>query len=339
MRAVVMSGTGGPEVLEVREVDTPEPGEGEVRVRVSRSGLNRADLSQRRGRYPAPPGWPADILGLEFCGTIDALGEEVEEWALGDRVMGIVGGGGYGEYLVTHHRTLIPIPESLDDDGAGAVPEVFLTAYDAMILQCRLAPGETVLIHAAGSGVGTAAVQLATWVGATSVGTSRTPGKLDRARQLGLDHGVLAGGAGGGGGEGDDDGGSDWVGGVLAATGGRGADVILDLVGGAYLAGNQRVVASGGRHVVVGVPSGPRAELDLRLLMGKRASIRGTVLRARPLEEKIELADAFIRDILPALSAGRVAPVVDRILPAESVAEAHSYLESNESFGKVLLSW
>jgi putative PIG3 family NAD(P)H quinone oxidoreductase len=334
MRAVVMSGAGGPEVLGLREVDRPEPWEGEVRVRVSRSGLNRADLSQRRGRYPAPPGWPADILGLEFSGAIDALGEGVEGWAVGDRVMGIVGGGGYGEYLVTHHRTLIPIPESLDDDGAGAVPEVFLTAYDAMILQSRLAPGETVLIHAAGSGVGTAAIQLAALVGATSLGTSRTPEKLERARGLGLGRGILAGGDAGG-----DRGDSDWAEEVLAATDGRGVDVILDLVGGAYLSGNQRVIASGGRHIVVGVPGGTRAEVDLRLLMGKRASIRGTVLRARPLDEKIELAEAFTRDILPALAAGRVAPVVDRILPAESVGEAHRYLESNESFGKVLLSW
>lgn len=330
MRAVVMKEPGGPEVLELREVEMPEPGEGEVRVRVARSGLNRADLSQRRGRYPAPPGWPEDILGLEFCGVVDALGDGVEGWAPGDRVMGIVGGGGYAEYLVTDHRTLLRVPESLDDDGAGATPEVFLTAYDAMILQCRLSPGETVLIHAAGSGVGTAAIQLAAFVGAHSVGTSRTPGKLERARELGLGRGVLAGGG---------EGGSDWAREVLAATGGRGVDVILDLVGGSYLPGNQEVIASGGRHVVVGVPSGPRAELDLRLLMGKRASIRGTVLRARPLAEKIELAEAFTRDILPALAAGRVAPVVDRILPVESVAEAHRYLESNESFGKVLLSW
>lgn len=340
MRAVVMTGPGGPEVLIMREVPTPEPGAEEVRVKVLRSGLNRADLSQRRGRYPAPPGWPADILGLEFFGVVDSCGDEVDGWAEGDRVMGIVGGGGYAEYLVTDHRTLLPVPGSLDDDGAGGVPEVFLTAYDAVTLQCGLAPGETILIHAVGSGVGTAAVQLAEFAGARSIGTSRTPEKLDRARGLGLHRGILAAD----GLDGQVDGASagrvpDWADEVLQSTDGRGVDVVLDLVGGAYLAGNQRVIAQRGRHVVVGVPSGARSELDLRLLMGRRATIRGTVLRARPLEEKIELVRAFTRDILPALAASRVQPVVDRVLPADSAAEAHRYLESNESFGKVLLAW
>ena len=340
MRAVVMTGPGGPEVLTMREVPTPEPGAQEVRVKVLRSGLNRADLSQRRGRYPAPPGWPSDILGLEFSGVVDWCGGAVAGWAAGDRVMGIVGGGGYAEYLVTHHRTLLPVPDSLDDDGAGGVPEVFLTAYDAVILQCGLAPGDTLLIHAVGSGVGTAAVQLAEFAGARSIGTSRTPGKLDRARGLGLHQGILA--AQGPGGEPDGalaGGGPDWADEVLEATDGRGVDVVLDLVGGAYLAGNQRVIAERGRHVVVGVPSGARSELDLRLLMGRRATLRGTVLRARPLEEKIELARGVVRAILPALAAGRMRPVVDRVLPADSAAEAHRYLESNESFGKVLLAW
>lgn len=327
MKAIVMSGHGGPEVLELREVDTPEPGPAEVRVRVRRSGLNRADLSQRRGRYPAPPDWPQDIPGLEFSGEVDACGPGVHGFASGDRVMGIVGGGGYAESVVTHHRTLVPVPENLDEDGAGAVPEVFMTAFDALFGQAGLSLGDTLLVHAVGSGVGTAAVQLAAAAGVRTLGTSRTPDKLRRAGELGLDVAVEAGE------------GSNWVEGVRSATEGRGVDVILDLVGGGYLEGNLEVLAPGGRQIVVGVPSGTRAELDLRKLMGKRARLMGTVLRARPLEEKIDLAREFTRHVVPLLGAGAVRPVVDRVFPAREAPAAHAYLESNASFGKVLLSW
>lgn len=325
MRAVVITQPGGPEVLELRDVPRPDPGAGEIRVRTSTSGINRADLIQRRGSYPAPPGWPQDIPGLEFAGTVDAVGPGVSRWREGDPVMGIVGGGGYAEYVLTPADSAIPVPKGLDLVDAGAVPEVFETAFDAVFLQEGLASGETLLIHAVGSGVGTAALQMAHAFGARTIGTSRTPAKLERALSLGLDHPILA-----------DEG---WPERVLEDTGGRGVDVILDLVGGPYLAGNQKVVARGGRHIVVGVPGGLKAEIDLRALMGKRASIRGTVLRARSLEEKVVLARAFEERVIPLLASERAQPVVDRVLSAAEAAEAHRIVESNETFGKILLAW
>jgi len=325
MRAVVLRGSGGPDVLELREVPRPEPGAGEVRVRVASSGLNRADLLQRMGRYPAPPGSPPDILGLELAGTVDAVGGRVRGIEVGDVVMGILGGGGYAEYAISPAETLVPAPEGGSPVTAGAIPEVFMTAFDAAFLQEGLSRGETLLVHAVGSGVGTAAVQLAARAGARVIGTSRTPDKLERAAALGMTHGVVAD--------------ERWPERVLDLTGGRGVDVILDLVGGSYLSGNQKVVAERGRHVVVGVPSGSEAQLSLRALMGKRASIRGTVLRARPLDEKRSLAEAFVREVLPGFASGELEPVIDRVYPADQVADAHRRMESNESFGKILLEW
>lgn len=325
MRAIVLRAPGGPEALELREIPRPEPAAGEVRVRVASSGLNRADLLQRMGRYPAPPGSPPDILGLELAGTVDALGKGVEGIAVGDAVMGILGGGGYAEYAVSPAETLVPVPGGMSNVTAGAIPEVFMTAFDAAFLQEGLARGETLLVHAVGSGVGTAAVQLGARAGAVVIGTSRTADKLERAAALGMTHGVVAD--------------EHWPDQVLELTGGRGVDVILDLVGGSYLAGNQMVVAERGRHVVVGVPSGSETQISLRALMGRRASIRGTVLRARPLAEKRALAEAFVRDVLPGFTSGELAPVIDRVYPASQVADAHRRMESNESFGKILLEW
>ena len=327
MRAVVIGSPGGPEVLEIRDVPLPEPGPYEVRVRVAASGVNRADLLQRQGGYPAPPGFPPDIPGLEYAGTVDIVGRAVTSVAEGDRVMGITGGGGYAEAVVVHERTVVPVPDTLDLQKAGGVPEVFMTAFDALFLQCGLAAGESVLIHAVGSGVGTAAVQLARAAGATTVGTSRTSAKLDAATELGLHHGV----------EGGRD--REWHEGVMEATDGRGADVILDLVGASYMEGNLDVVARGGRWIVVGVPGGPRGTLDLRRLMAKRASVRGTVLRARPLEEKASLARAFERRVVPGLANGSLRPVLDRTYPARRVAEAHGRMEENRNFGKLVLVW
>ncbi len=325
MRAVVIDRFGDPGVLEVREVPRPEPGPDEILVRVRSSGLNRADLLQRRGRYPAPPGWPEEIPGLEYAGTVVGRGARVALWEEGDRVMGLVGGGGYAEYVVVHERTAVRVPPDLPLEDAGAVPEVFMTAFDALLLQVGLAEGETVLIHAVGSGVGTAALQLARETGAWTVGTSRTPEKVDRALALGLDVGIVADEA--------------WPDRVLKATRGRGVDVILDLVGGTYLAGNQRVMAPGGRQIVVGVPSGARAEVDLRLLMSRRATIRGTVLRARPLEERIILARAFEARVGPLLEAGVVRPVVGAAFAPEEAPAAHRLLEANGVFGKIVLLW
>jgi len=325
MRAVVIREPGPPDVLELREVPRPEPGPGEALVQVASSGVNRADLLQRMGRYPVPAGYPQDIPGLELAGMVVAVGEGVAAVATGDAVMGIVGGGGYAEYCLSPAETLVPVPAGMDPVEAGAIPEVYMTAYDAAFLQEGLKDGETLLVHAIGSGVGTAALQLAHRFGATVIGTSRTPEKLERASELGLDYAVLA-----------DEG---WPERVLELTDGRGVDVILDLVGGPYLEGNQRVVAVRGRHIVVGVPGGAEAVLSLRALMGRRASIRGTLLRARQLPEKIELARAFAEHVLPGFDTGELDPVIDRVFPAEEVADAHACMEANENFGKILLQW
>jgi putative PIG3 family NAD(P)H quinone oxidoreductase len=311
--------------MRVQEVERPEPGPREILVRVRSSGLNRADLVQRIGRYPAPPGSPQDIPGLEYAGTVEAVGDKATLWSPGDRVLGIVGGGGYAEYVAVHERTAVKIPAGISLESAGAIPEVFMTAFDALFRQMNLSEGETVLIHAVGSGVGTAAVQLAHASGARAIGTSRTRDKVERALELGLDVGVFAG--------------DDWPEKVKEASGGEGADVILDLVGAAYLEGNLQVMASRGRQVVVGVPSGPKAEIDLRLLMGKRGLLKGTVLRARPLEEKIQLAREFERRVCPLFAARQVVPVVDRVFAPEEAPDAHRYLAGNENFGKVLLLW
>lgn len=324
VRAIVLEGFGGPETLVVREAPDPEPGHHEILVRVRVSGVNRADLSQRRGHYPAPPGEPADIPGLEFAGTVERCGRDVSLWSPGDPVMGIVGGGGYAERLVIHERAAVRVPRGMTLEDAGAVPEVFMTAWDALVRQMALGGGETVLIHAVGSGVGTAAVQLARDAGARTLGTSRTPEKLERARELGLHEGLA---------------GDGWPERVRELTGGRGADLILDLVGGPYLAGNLVALAPRGRHIVVGVPGGARAEIDLRALMGRRGSITGTVLRARPLEEKMALAREFEVRVVPRFEAGALRPVVDRVFAAEEAPRAHAWMEENRNFGKILLLW
>lgn len=325
MKAITITEPGGPEVLAVSEVPTPDPGRDQIRVRVASSGVNRADLLQRAGRYPAPPGDPADIPGLEFAGVVEALGPGVQDWAEGNPVMGIVGGGGYAEYVVTHQRAVVSVPPAMDLVDAGGVPEVFMTAYDALFRQAGLAAGESLLVHAVGSGVGTAAVQLARRAGARTLGTSRTPEKLERALELGLEHAV----------QGDE----SWPQRVRELTGGRGADVILDLVGGAYLAGNLLAVAVGGRHVVVGVPGGTKAEIDLRALMARRASIRGTVLRARPLEEKAVLAKEFELRVVPGFAEETLRPVVDSRVAPGDVSDAHRAMESNQTFGKIVIVW
>jgi putative PIG3 family NAD(P)H quinone oxidoreductase len=327
VRAVVLTRAGGPEVLELQERALPEPGPGQIRVRVRASALNRADLLQRRGGYPAPPGAPADVPGLEYAGTVDALGAGTALWREGDRVMGIVGGGGHADYVVVHEREAIGVPDNLSWAEAAAVPEVFLTAFDALFAQLELALGERLLIHAVGSGVGTAALQLAVAAGARVLGTSPTAEKLERARALGLDVAI-------------DSAQEDVAGAVERATGGRGVHAVLDLIGGAGLGANLRaLVPSGGRIVVVGSLAGAEAPLELGLLMRKRARLIGTVLRTRPLEEKIALARRFDEQAVPLLASGRVRPVVDRSYRFDEIAEAHGYMESNESFGKIVLTW
>ena len=326
MKAVVITGVGGPEVLEIREVPIPVPRGDQVRVLVRACALNRADLVQCRGMYPAPPGAPADIPGLEYAGIVDALGPDaVGPLKLGDRVMGIVGGGGQAEYVLTHERLAVPIPANVDFTAAAAVPEAFITAHDALLTQGRLAPGERVLVHAVGSGVGTAAVQIAHAMGCEVFGTSRTAPKLVRAKDLGLDHGIntLA-----------DDFGQI----VRALTGGRGVDVIVDLLGATALAGNLASIAQEGRLVLVGLLGGTSGMLDVNLMLRKRLTMVGTTLRARPLEQKIAATRRFASQVVPWIERGLVRPVVDQIFPLDEVATALARLESNEVFGKVVLT-
>lgn len=325
MRAIVIAGRGGAEALEVREVPSPEPRCDQIRVRVRACALNRADLMQARGMYPAPPGAPADIPGLEYAGEVDAIGPDaIGPLKVGDRVFGIVGGGGQAQYVLTHERMAVPIPSNLDFVQAAAVPEAFLTAHDALTARGRLAPGESVLIHAVGSGVGTAAVQLAHAMGCTVLGTSRTGEKLERARALGLDHSI-------------DTSKESFAEAVKTLTDGAGVSVVIDFLGGPALAANLASLATLGRLVVVGYLGGANAPLDLSTILRKRLTIVGTTLRARPLEEKIAATRRFAEQVVPWLARGLVRPVVDSVFDLDDVRKAQARMEANEVFGKVVL--
>jgi putative PIG3 family NAD(P)H quinone oxidoreductase len=326
MKAVVITRSGAADVLEVQERPAPEPGVGEIRVRVRASALNRADILQRKGSYPVPPGAPADVSGLEYAGEVDAVGLGATMWKTGDPVMGIVGGGGHAEYLCVQEREAIAVPKRMSLDEAAAIPEAFMTAHDALFTRLALGVGETVLIHAVASGVGTAALQLARVAGARVIGTSRSPAKLARARKLGLDVEIDASR-------------KDWVAQIEASTGVDRIDAVVDLVGGNYLEGNLRVLAVRGRMVVVGLTAGANAQLDMGVLLRKRLTIVGTVLRARPLEEKIALARDFSERVVPLFESGRITPVIDRIMSFSEIRGAHDLMESNETFGKIVLRW
>ncbi|MEO7097182.1 MAG: NAD(P)H-quinone oxidoreductase [Polyangiales bacterium] len=323
MRAIAISKPGGPEVLTLVERPTPEPSRGEVRVRVRATAINRADLLQRMGAYPAPADSPPDIPGLEIAGEVEALGPGVERLAVGDRVFGLVGGGGYAEQVVSHERALAKIPDGLSFEHAAAVPEAFITAHDAMVAQGGLAGGETLLVHAVGSGVGTAAVQLGRALGCFVIGTARTADKLERAKPLGLGAGVLADGA-------------RFADGVRAHDA-AGAAVVLELVGGAYLDEDLRCTRPLGKIVLVGLMAGTRHEIDLALILRKRLRVMGTMLRARPLEEKISVMRTFEAQVVPLLARGLVAPVIDVVLPLDDAAKGHERMASNASFGKIVL--
>jgi putative PIG3 family NAD(P)H quinone oxidoreductase len=326
MKAITITSFGVVEGLEIRDVhDAPPASLDRVRVRVRAAGLNRADILQRLGRYPAPPGYPQDIPGIEFAGEVSAVGEEVRQWKVGDRVFGIIGGGGQAQYVTVHESALAPIPPNLDWAEAAAVPEVFMTAHDALFTQSGLKMGERVLVHAAGSGVGTAAVQLVQAAGAVAYGTSRTAGKLDKAKEFGLTESVVATDP------------TSFVEAVKRWTGGTGVEVVLDLVGAAYLKGNLEVLGSRGRLIFVGTTSGAKAEIDYSIAMSKRLRIMGTSLRTRSLEEKATATRLFTQHVVPLLARGVVRPVIDRIYPMQEVRAAHERIESNETFGKVIL--
>jgi len=327
MRAIKIVSFGSVEGLEIGDVpDAPAATLDRVRVRVRAAGLNRADILQRLGRYPAPPGYPQDIPGIEFAGEVEQAGDEVRLWKVGDRVFGIIGGGGQAQYVTVPENHLAPVPENLDWAAAAAVPEVFMTAHDALFTQCGLTIGESVLIHAAGSGVGTAAIQLARTAGAFAYGTSRTADKLKKAKEFGMTESVVAGGDP-----------MDFVAAVKSWTNDAGVDVVLDLVGAAYLKANLAALATKGRLILVGTTSGSKGEIDFSIAMSKRLRIMGTALRIRSLEEKATATRLFAEHVVPLLASRAVRPVIDKVFRMEEVRAAHERIESNESFGKVVL--
>ena len=325
MRAAVITEPGGPEVLKVRELPDPVPGPDDVLVDIKASALNRADTLQRQGGYPAPPGSPDDIPGLEFSGVVLEAGENVTDLSAGDRVFGLLGGGGYASRVVTHSRMAMRIPDNLDFVQAAAVPEVFFTAYDALFNHCELSMGESVLIHAAGSGVGTAAVQLAHNAGAFVFGTAGSADKLQRAAELGLDVGINYRE-------------QDFSEVVREHTGSQGVDVLLDVIGADYWDRNLASLALRGRLVLVGTMGGGAVEANLGPLMFKRLRVHGTVLRSRPIEEKIALTNQIKRHVLPLIASGSIKPVVDSVYPLAEAAGAHRLMEGNTNFGKIILS-
>ena len=317
--------------LELAERPRPEPAPDGVVVRVHGAGLNRADLLQRAGHYPAPAGVPADIPGMEFAGVVTAVGADVATRAVGDRVFGIIAGGAQAEYVAVPAAHCALVPDGLDLVTMGGVPEAFITAHDAMVTLAHVAAGEWMLVHAVGSGVGTAALQLGVALGAHVVGTARTPDKIERCRALGLEVGIEPART--------DDGALDvdalaWA--IVEATGG-GAHVTLDLVGGDYVIADVNAAAPKGRIVCIGTMAGGRATLPIISILGKRLTLVGTVLRPRDKDEKAAATDAFVRDVVPLLANGRIAPIIDAVLPLADADEAYSRLASDTTFGKVVL--
>ncbi|HEV8150385.1 MAG TPA: NAD(P)H-quinone oxidoreductase [Gemmatimonadales bacterium] len=340
MRAIVHTGAGSTEVLALRDVPTPEPSPRQLRVRVHAAGLNRADILQRRGHYQAPAGWPAEIPGMEYAGEIDSLGSGVTRWKQGERVMGLVGGGAHAEYVVVHEDEALPVPPALSWTDAAAIPEAFLTAYDALTVRGRLRSGERVLIHAVASGLGTAAIQLAKESGALVLGSSRTPAKLEAIRGLGLDQPIDTSVLG--------------FREQLTAP----VDLILDVLGGPAFPDNLAVLAPRGRLVLLGFLQGGRApELTLDQILRKRLEIIGSVMRTRGSEERAALVADFRTRVLPLFGphvptaeplrsadrperrAGTLRPVVHAVFSMSEIAAAHRAMERNEGIGKLVLTW
>ena len=307
--------------LALVERPAPRPGEGELLVSVRAVGLNRADLLQRLGRYPAPPGWPTDVPGLEYAGVVTAIGEGVTRFAIGDRVMGLVGGGAMVEQLVIHEAEAIRVPDRLGDIEAAAVPEAFLTAWDALVIRGRAVAGDRVLFHAIGSGVGTAALQFAPLLGVTMIGTSRTAGKLERCRALGLHHGVLT----------TDD---DWPTAVDAPV-----QLIIDTLGAKALTANLGLLAPLGCLVVLGTMTGSETTIDLGVVLRKRLSIIGTAMRNRGAAERRALMARFDAEVLPHFASGALTPLVEAVVPMTEAVRGYDLVAGNTTFGKVVLAW
>ncbi len=331
MRAVVLREYGGPEVLQIAEVDAPVPGPDEILVDVHHSALNRADVLQRRGGYPDPrrgsDGAGPEIPGMEYAGVVAAVGRRVTEWVVGDRVMGIEAGGCYAEQLATSARLAMPVPDRLALADAAAVPEVFLTAWDALVVQGGLTSGRWALVHAGASGVGTAAIQIAKAIGAR-IAVTCSAGKMAECERLGADVVLERTPA-------------DWLGALRAALADRGrvdgVDTVLDVVGGDEADRNLTAVCAQGTIVQVGLLGGPAATVNVGLLLGKRVTWVGTVLRPRPLEQKVAISRRFVAEVLPRFTDGSLRPVIDRRFPLEQVADAHRHMEADANVGKVLL--
>ncbi|MCU1443371.1 MAG: Quinone oxidoreductase [Cryobacterium sp.] len=321
MRAVVFTGAGGNEVVEVVERADPVPGDDEVLIAAPYAGLNPADLHQRAGNYPPPPGTVLDIPGLEVAGTVVALGRAVTEWSMGDRVMGLVGGGGLADRVVANRRHVTRVPDMVDDSTAAAIPEAFLTAHDAVRTQAQLCMGETVLVQGANGGVGSAAVQIGVAAGARVIGVSRSAAGRAFIESLGAE--AISG--------------DNTRDSIAALTGGEGVDVVLELVGATNFPDDLFVLRDHGRIVVIGVGSGVDATLPLGVLIKKRASVRGSFLRYRNVEEKATAVRRFEREVLPHLARGTMAAQVDRVFPLSETRAAFDHLESATKLGKVLL--
>jgi putative PIG3 family NAD(P)H quinone oxidoreductase len=325
MRAVVTNGAGGIDVLAVGEVPEPAPpGAGEVLISVAAAGVNRADISQRQGNYPPPPG-ASDVIGLECSGVVAEVGPGVSEFSAGDQVCALLPGGGYAERVVVPVGRVLPVPAGVELVEAAGLPETVCTVWSNVYMQAGLRPGETLLVHGGASGIGTTAIQLAVATGAQVLVTVGTQAKASRCMELGASAAFVYTS-------------EDFVAGCRSATDGHGADVILDVVGAAYLERNLDALATGGRLAVIGLQKGRRAELDLGKLMAKRARVSGAGLRARPEAEKAEIVAGVRSTVWPLISAGQVRPVIDRVLPLEQVAEAHRVMEASEHVGKILLS-
>lgn len=323
MRAVVLHSHGGPEVLTIEDVPDPVPGPEEVLVDIRATALNRADLLQRMGMYANPYPETHEIPGLEFAGTVAAVGERVRLWRAGDEVMAITGGGAYAERIALHERQLMAVPARVGLADAAAIPEVYLTAWDALVVQGGLTSGRWALVHAGASGVGTAGILIAKAIGAR-VAVTCSAGKVGALRDLGADEVI-------------DYGSQDFVEVAKRITGGRGMDVILDVIGGDYINRNIAAVAVRGRVVQVGVMGGGSATVNVGAMLGKRMQLIGTVLRARPIEEKIALTQRFAAEMLPLFDSGGLRAVVDSRFALADVAAAHARMESNANIGKILL--
>jgi len=322
VKAIVVPNPGGPEVLRLAELPDPVPGEREVVIDVHATALNRADLLQRRGVYPPPPG-ASSVLGLECAGVVSALGPGITAAAVGDRVMALLPGGGYAERAVVHEQLLLPIPAGLSFEQAAAIPEAFLTASEALFTLGRTLPGEWVLVHAAASGVGSAAVQLACRAGARVLATT-SGSKVARVRELGAERVVAR----------DEE---DFAEVALEVTERRGVDVIVDLVGAAYFAKHAGCLATLGRHVVVGLVGGAKAEVDLGRLLSRRHALLGLVMRTRPVPDKIAVVERFRRQWLHRFADGSLVPLVDSVFPLADAARAHERMEANTNVGKLVL--